>query len=93
MRRANLFLLAFVIALSIAGWVALGPAEAPYGPGDMVPVGSTTGEVHGEALLDDRHRMAREGGQVEVHDGGELVGHMTPDGFRPLGPGTAGPSN
>lgn len=84
-----MFLVAFVIAVSLVGWLALGPKEGPYGPGDMVPVGSTNGEVYGEALLDDLHRMAKEGGRVEVHNDGDVVGHMTQDGFQPLERDTA----
>lgn len=84
MRPANIFLVLFVVLGSVLGWLALQPKDGPYGLGDMVPVGSMSGEVHGEALLDDLHSMSSGGDPAEVYDDGELVGHMTLDGFVPL---------
>lgn len=83
MKRALLWIGVIVAAAVTSAMLALGSGEAPYGPQDMVPVGSRSAERHGEARLEDLRRMSREGGRVPVFDDGELVGHMTQEGFQP----------
>lgn len=85
MKRALLWIGVIVVASVVTAMAVLGSGEAPYGPQDMVPVGSTSGEVYGEARLEELDRMAREGGRVPVFKNGELVGHMTQNGYQPTG--------